>query len=183
MAENISATAGIFLSQGDKVKTKMLVKEYGLDAFTDKVKDKIIEAIPGLSADLVSENEEVDKYVLFPDIEDPVQLDIKLAELYLYKVHNAQERNIEFSLTLKDFKAILMRKRCQYSHKLFRNEDGLNPTLERVDSSKGYTKDNTILVMQKMNKLKNMLMETPRRKYTYSANELINFGKYLSKNK
>lgn len=106
--------------------------------------------------------------------------DSALAALYLYKVKNAAERGIEFTLTISDLKKIISKKSCYFTGRRFVNDsESIDKiTLDRIDNQIGYTKDNTVACCFWVNKMKNELFENPRRTYKVSAKDL---GKLVGK--
>lgn len=98
----------------------------------------------------ISESEPVERFIT----------DELVAKRYLEKLNNARERGIEFNLTIADIRRLLSRKRCQYTGIEFdlKNPD-FRPSFDRVDTKKGYTKDNVVVCMTCINKLKNELLE------------------------
>lgn len=87
--------------------------------------------------------------------------DLVLARFYLNKHRNAKERGIEFTLTLADMRKLLKKKTCHYTgEKLnFLHGDRNKLSLDRVDSSKGYTKENTVACTTWVNHWKNAVLE------------------------
>lgn len=83
--------------------------------------------------------------------------DIEIAQKYINKVRNAKEKGHAFILTLADFSRLMKRKTCYYTgiylqNKYLTNADGR--TLDRIDSTKGYTKENTVTCCYLFNQLK-----------------------------
>ena len=81
------------------------------------------------------------------------------AKIFLRNAKNsAKKRNQEFSLEIKDITEFWesQNKICAYSGLEMTLEAGkLNTvSIERIDSAKGYTKENTILVCQAINRMK-----------------------------
>ena len=108
----------------------------------------------------------------------------RLAKKYLAKVHNAEERGIEMTLTLADMRKLMTRKTCGYTKvKLLDDVDSSHPhkrTLERKDPTIGYTKANTIACTHACNKLKNILFEA-QGGLGMSIQELRNFSNNMVK--
>lgn len=125
--------------------------------------------VSGLSEDIMAESA-------------PQTLDEVVARKFLAKLSNAKKRGINFSLSLSDMKKLVTRKTCYYTG--VRLEDDvehdhpLKRTLERLDSSVGYTKENTVACSHAANSLKNMLFERPGGSLRMSGKE---FGKFASK--
>lgn len=101
-----------------------------------------------------------------------IEIDIKLMKCYESKYHNSLERNIEFNLTFPQFKKLLKTKYCFYTGKPLTYEFGVTDkpfnhvSIERLDSSKGYTKENTVAVCHGLNQLRAKLdLETHSNKF------------------
>lgn len=83
---------------------------------------------------------------------------ISIKNIRKAKKLNASKRNIPFSLTADDIKELVDNAVCFYSgEKLnFRNDNNpLRFSIERVDNSKGYTKENSVACSVRYNLLKN----------------------------
>lgn len=83
--------------------------------------------------------------------------DIKLCSSYIEHARNANARKIPFLLTLRRFKKLMSTKYCFYTGVLLDNSiinSDLYPTLERLDSSIGYTDSNVVVVCARINNLK-----------------------------
>lgn len=106
--------------------------------------------------------------------------DSALAALYLYKVKSSAERGIDFTLTLNDLKKIISKKTCYFTGRRFVNDSASidKITLDRLDNSLGYTRENTVACCYWVNQMKNELFENPRRPYKVSAKDL---GKLVNK--
>ena len=88
-----------------------------------------------------------------------MEFDTLVALKYLGKKRNALSRGIEFKLTLADMARIMRSKRCFYSNVPL-TIDGVNKlTVDRIDASIGYTKDNSVACSKQVNDLKNKLLE------------------------
>lgn len=87
--------------------------------------------------------------------------DVGVCKYYLYKYESSKTRGIQFDLSLAQFKSIMKRKRCYYTGELLVRGRGHRSTftLDRIDSSVGYTKDNTVPCAEWVNQLKNILFE------------------------
>lgn len=90
--------------------------------------------------------------------------DVAIAQYYLHKHQTSSERGIPFELSLSDFKKLVKRKRCYYTNQMLTRglSDRNTFTLDRLDSNKGYTKDNTVPCCGWVNQLKNELFENPK---------------------
>ena len=90
-------------------------------------------------------------------------LDLFIAEYYVMKCNTSKTRGIGFELTLSDFTRLVKKKTCYYSGQklVLRQGDRNNLTLDRKDSTKGYTKENTVVCAWWVNQMKNELFEKP----------------------
>lgn len=88
-----------------------------------------------------------------------MEFDTLVALKYLGKKRNALSRGIEFKLTLADMARIMRSKRCFYSNVPL-TLDGVNKlTIDRVDASKPYDRNNSVACSKQVNDLKNKLLE------------------------
>ena len=94
-------------------------------------------------------------------------------ENYIYRQikNNAKKRNHEFNLTIDD---IIIPEYCPILNvKLNRthmsNKNRYCPSIDRIDSSKGYIKGNIMIISMKANMMKN----------DATFDELLNFSKYF----
>lgn len=92
-----------------------------------------------------------------------VAFELYVAKYYQNKVNQCNQRGIDWHLTINDVRRILARKKCAYSGidlthtsagKTSDTQRFTDLTLERKDSSKGYTKENTIAVCYGFNNIK-----------------------------
>lgn len=88
--------------------------------------------------------------------------EVEIARKYLNKGKNCKDRGVSFELSFSDYKRLLKIKKCQYTGLVLtepeKGIEGKNKasdrTLDRLDSSVGYTKGNTYAVCHFANKLK-----------------------------
>ena len=92
-------------------------------------------------------------------ITSPQPFESLVALKYLQKQINAQERGLEFTLTLQDMRALLKKKTCHYSGATLTLTGETALSLDRIDDSIGYTKLNTVACASVVNKVKNELLE------------------------
>ena len=86
--------------------------------------------------------------------------DIIACRRYVQMYDNAKERGIDFQLTVTDLKRLLRKTKCHYTGLLFDHSNpDFRPSFDRVDNSKPYTKENVVVCMTAVNKLKNDLLE------------------------
>ena len=89
----------------------------------------------------------------------PQPFESLVALKYLQKQINAQERGLEFTLTLQDMRALLKKKTYHYSGATLTLTGETALSLDRIDDSIGYTKENTVSCASVVNKVKNELLE------------------------
>jgi hypothetical protein len=95
--------------------------------------------------------------------------DYLIARKYASKIDQCKHAGTEFSLTLKDFIRLHQLKRCQYTGLPFSDtKTTMNRSLDRIDNSKGYTLENTIVCITCFNSLKSV-WEDPNNDLTQSA--------------
>lgn len=83
--------------------------------------------------------------------------DLALCSSYVRTASNAKKRNIEFSLSFTKYKKLSRTKYCYYTGILLDSSNANNdnyPTLERLDSTKGYVDDNVVIVCKRINHIK-----------------------------
>jgi len=88
-----------------------------------------------------------------------------IAIRYLNKLKRCREKKREFTLTLGDYKRLMNTIKCYYTGVTLwkgKPREGYEPmfnalTLDRVDNSKGYTKENTVVCCHGWNQLKAQL--------------------------
>lgn len=104
----------------------------------------------------------------------PKSDDIRIAEMYLAKRCSATDRKIEFDLSFDQYKKLLNVKVCGYTgikltpgqkNKTLRMTDR---TIDRLDSSKGYTAENCIVCSHGANQFKGYL-ENPNNNIDIAA--------------
>jgi hypothetical protein len=91
-----------------------------------------------------------------------IEFELLVANKYRGKVDNAKSRGIDFSLTLNEFRNLLLKKRCAYTGiplTLHKQGHPVNAdlTIERVDGNKGYVRGNVIAVCSAANSVKGVL--------------------------
>lgn len=105
--------------------------------------------------------------------------DLMLAQHYVNKARNAKSRGIEFTLTLADMRKLLKTKKCFYTGQpLVFGEVPNGFTIDRVDNTIGYTKENSVACAHWVNAWKNSVLENTSSS-TYITKE--NLFKILSK--
>ena len=95
-----------------------------------------------------------------------------IAIKYLNKIKNTKEKGLNFDLTLGQFKRLMNTKTCHFTgielctrKPIPDREPKFNAiTLDRLDNSKGYTKENTVVCCYGWNQIKSEL-ENPCNKF------------------
>lgn len=87
--------------------------------------------------------------------------DADVARKYLQLAANAEQRNLEFNLSLAAVKKLLKQDRCFYTGVHVRSDVGAThphkKTFDRVDASKGYIKGNVVVCSHRFNVKKGSL--------------------------
>ncbi len=107
-----------------------------------------------------------------------------VANKYLSKKRNAEERGIEFSLTLSDIARLMRRKKCYYTGvELLDHVAARHPhkrTFDRVDSSDGYHRWNVVACTFAANYNKELLLESPSNLSKMTQQQLLKMFKKLT---
>lgn len=84
--------------------------------------------------------------------------DKEIKQLYNQLKNSAKKRNIEFNLTLTDLHDLGIPLTCPVLNiPIYFYREKVRPdsiSFDRINSSKGYTKDNLVIVSHRVNKLK-----------------------------
>lgn len=105
----------------------------------------------------------------------PLHTDCAIAKSYCTKAKNSIDRGIEFDLSFSEYKTLKSKKRCFYTGIKF-EADGLNKqTIDRIDSSKPYTKENSVSCLYQVNALKNALFESPSASINLTVDQMLKF--------
>ena len=94
------------------------------------------------------------------NLESPTSFDTLVALKYLHKKVQADNRGIEFTLSLSDMVRLMKAKRCYYTGVELTLDGSLGLSFDRLDSTLGYTRSNTISCSAIANTLKENLMES-----------------------
>jgi hypothetical protein len=81
---------------------------------------------------------------------------------FLYKKASCMERGIPFELTLRDVERLLKTKRCYYSGVPLTLDGETAVSFDRKDSTKPYTKENTVACAKRVNCMKNEILESDK---------------------
>lgn len=80
-----------------------------------------------------------------------------LARRYLSKIDSSRTRDILFELSFNEYKRLVSRKTCYYTGLRFNSSNpNLRLTVERIDSTKGYTKENSVACCLAANNIKSL---------------------------
>ena len=103
------------------------------------------------------------------------QEDILIARRYVTKASNATKAGHEFKLTYAQFKKLVKQKHCYYTGVLLNSTDDNSSnyiTLDRLDNSIGYTKENTVAAASFVNQFK-AILENPTYPVDFHSAKLI----------
>ena len=93
-----------------------------------------------------------------PKIDDDYYKDdINLARKLISLKDSAENRGIHFDMSFAHLKRIMRRKTCYYTGRRLMDSGQNARSVERIDSNKGYTDDNTIIIASSVNKAKDDL--------------------------
>jgi hypothetical protein len=93
-----------------------------------------------------------------------IHSDANLVINYRAKIESCRKRGIDFDLSFADFKRLKLRKTCYYTGIKMQISDSKQQnyqTIDRIDASKGYSKENCVSCCFLANSLKNILFELP----------------------
>ena len=114
---------------------------------------------------------------------DPTDIDIHpdylVAKQYINKATSCRKRGIDFQLSWNEYKAIKNKNSCFYTGIKFDESDLNRLTIDRIDSSIGYTRDNSVACANQINALKESLFECEGRKTTITAKQLKRMAERL----
>jgi hypothetical protein len=116
-------------------------------------------------------------------IKEEMPYDFIVAQKYMNIFDRAQSRNFAFDLTLTDIKRFYRLKRCHYSNVVLTDHDSTlstHRTIDRVNNTGGYTKDNTVVCSLHMNQLKSRLFEDTKSICYVDLNLLTTMCKVLT---
>lgn len=80
--------------------------------------------------------------------------DSEIVNKFIYLRESARKRGIPFDMSLKKIKSLLLQKKCFYTGIPFGIEDDLRRSVDRVDSSAGYTDSNVVACNVRINRVK-----------------------------
>lgn len=134
--------------------------------------------VDGISAELRDELEF--QSLLQRENSEAVQLSMFVARRYLNKIQDAFTRGIVFTLTIEDFASLMRNRVCHFTGVPLTTDiggAGLRDrkipdnylSIDRVDSNKGYTRDNVVVCAHSVNIAKNRLPEAQFRQITAAA--------------
>lgn len=102
------------------------------------------------------------RFEIFVIRKEDAPLDLVAAKRYIMLHQRAKDKNLDFNLELKDIKRLLKIKRCTYSGIELTDFDpsmSTYRTMDRIDSNKGYTKDNVFVCCNFVNQFKSSIIE------------------------
>lgn len=104
------------------------------------------------------------------EINEQVQYSMFVARRYMDKVQDAHRRAIQFTMTIEDFAALLRNRVCHFTGVPLTVDIGATSlqnrkipdnyvSIDRLDSNKGYTRDNVVVCAHSVNVAKSRLPE------------------------
>lgn len=90
--------------------------------------------------------------------------DREIAKRYINKINDAQQRDIEFDLSLRAFINVFKSKKCQLTGIPLTSE---TITIDRIDSRIGYVSGNVMAIHSSVNSLKGTI-ENPNNRLTFN---------------
>jgi len=106
--------------------------------------------------------------------------DIYAAKKYLNKISNAKQREIDFDLSINEYKKIVSRKKCFYTGVVMTKPIGEGSklwsdlTVDRIDNNKGYIRGNVVACTRAANQLKG-IWENPE--FNLTLEDAFNIAK------
>lgn len=118
--------------------------------------------------------------LLQKQLDAQVQLSMFAARRYLNKVQDALRRNIHFTLTIEDFTSLMRQRTCHFTGTPLTIEISGEDiqkrvipdnylSFDRLDSSKGYTRDNVVVLAHSVNIAKARMTEIEFRQLSAAA--------------
>jgi len=108
--------------------------------------------------------------------------DYTVAMKYQMLHNRAKQKGIPFDLELKDIKRLYRTKKCFYTGVYLTDNDpalSTHRTFDRVDNTKGYTKDNVVVCSHHANQIKSHLFENPKSLVPISIKDLLRLATKL----
>lgn len=102
----------------------------------------------------------INYYQKLHDTRDNKEISLLLRKYLGVLKNNPRRKKLGFSLTVTDLRKIYLRKTCYYTGIKFNSKDILlSPTLDRIDSTKGYVRGNVVLCTNWANQFKSLILE------------------------
>lgn len=123
-------------------------------------------------------------FTLFNKKREDLPVDFRVAQKYTSLYNRAKDKDLPFNLTFADVKRLLNTKKCKYFDVYLTDEEpgaSTHRTIDRIDNTKGYTKDNVVVCSLQANQLKSHLFENSRSVVNITPQQLNKFLKNLSK--
>jgi len=108
--------------------------------------------------------------------------DYTVAMKYQMLHNRAKQKSIPFDLELKDIKRLYRTKKCFYTGVYLTDNDpalSTHRTFDRIDNTKGYTKDNVVVCSHHANQIKSHLFENPKSLVPISLKDLLRLATKL----
>lgn len=130
-----------------------------IDGANNKVKLSTIVDDYLLQPDTIEESEPEQECV--KQLQQQNNVDLLVAEMFVWLAGSAKRRGKEFNLSLADVKRLVKRKKCQYTGATFTEEGPNRRSFDRLNPDVGYVVGNVFAVTFAANQIKNELFENP----------------------
>lgn len=151
----LSEIGAVKLSDKNSVSGIPLLDDVQEDIIIPSTKESLLRR--GVNINIIDRSESHPESTLIQ--QSSVPFDTYVALKFIIKQQNAINRGLEFTLTLNDMKRLLKAKKCYYSGLTLTLEGELKLTLDRIDSTQGYTLSNTVACSKVVNDIKNELLD------------------------
>lgn len=144
------------------------------------VAEGLVEMAPPQAENVELRSELEFQMLLQKQLDSQVQLSMFAARRYLNKVQDALRRNIHFTLTIEDFTSLMRQRVCHFTGMALTIEISAEDiqkrlipdnylSFDRLDSSKGYTRDNVVVLAHSVNIAKARMTEVEFRQLSAAA--------------
>lgn len=167
----MNALSGNKMTKPDVILDMVKLSNFFIDTNIAKKANKTtVTGVPHLILmdDCHEDSELTENKVIEPD---SFEFDEWLCKKYLQTKTRANDKGLDFNLSLNDMRLIMRSKKCAYSEIKF-DIDIHKLSLDRVDNSKGYIKGNVVACSEYVNHLKSTIMECDRAKDAMSNKNL-----------
>lgn len=154
-------------SQGDRLSATTIIKQWEPILKKRQKEEDTIMDTESRAGELLVDIKEKDKKNTEGRSLEGVEFEVYVAKKYLNLKKSAESRGKEFNLNLGDVRKLLKRKRCAYTGVPLTHVEGKDTdiSVDRVNASGGYVKDNVVACSHFANQLKSVLLENNNEEY------------------